>query len=118
LREHVNALPERQQVALRTAAGAADGAPPDLFLVELDVLGLFAGRPGTPRSSVRSTTRTGWIPTRSMCSRSLPPGWITATPCRHGPPPGRPIAGAVIGFAPEWEGQRWLEPGVATSVAS
>lgn len=42
LREHVNALPERHQLALRTAAGAADGPPPDLFLVGLGVLGLFA----------------------------------------------------------------------------
>lgn len=31
---------------------------------------------------------------------------ITATPCRHGPPGSRPIVGAVIGFALEWEGQR------------
>ena len=31
---------------------------------------------------------------------------VTATPCRHGPPLSRPIAGEVIGFALEWEGQR------------
>ncbi len=30
---------------------------------------------------------------------------ITATPCRHGPPLSRPIAGHVIGFALRWEGQ-------------
>ena len=30
---------------------------------------------------------------------------ITATPCRHGPPLSRPIAGDVIGFALGWEGQ-------------
>jgi L-ascorbate metabolism protein UlaG (beta-lactamase superfamily) len=31
---------------------------------------------------------------------------ITATPCRHGPPLSRPLAGEVIGFLLEWEGQR------------
>ncbi|HEV8557582.1 MAG TPA: MBL fold metallo-hydrolase [Actinophytocola sp.] len=30
---------------------------------------------------------------------------ITATPCRHGPPLSRPVAGAVIGFALAWPGQ-------------
>ena len=30
---------------------------------------------------------------------------ITATPCRHGPPPRRPIIGDVIGFALRWDGQ-------------
>jgi L-ascorbate metabolism protein UlaG (beta-lactamase superfamily) len=30
---------------------------------------------------------------------------VTATPCRHGPPLSRPIAGAVVGFALQWEGQ-------------
>jgi L-ascorbate metabolism protein UlaG (beta-lactamase superfamily) len=29
----------------------------------------------------------------------------TATPCRHGPPLSRPIAGDVIGFALGWDGQ-------------
>ena len=31
---------------------------------------------------------------------------VTATPCRHGPPLSRPIAGHVIGFALRWDGQR------------
>jgi L-ascorbate metabolism protein UlaG (beta-lactamase superfamily) len=31
---------------------------------------------------------------------------ITATPCRHGPPFSRPIAGDVIGFALRWDGQQ------------
>jgi L-ascorbate metabolism protein UlaG (beta-lactamase superfamily) len=31
---------------------------------------------------------------------------ITATPCRHGPPLSRPLAGDVIGFALRWEGQQ------------
>jgi L-ascorbate metabolism protein UlaG (beta-lactamase superfamily) len=37
---------------------------------------------------------------------------ITATPCRHGPPLSRPLAGDVIGFALRWEaqehGQLWI----------
>jgi L-ascorbate metabolism protein UlaG (beta-lactamase superfamily) len=31
---------------------------------------------------------------------------ITATPCRHGPPLSRPIAGEVIGFLLSWDGQQ------------
>ncbi|KUN58256.1 MBL fold metallo-hydrolase [Streptomyces canus] len=34
-----------------------------------------------------------------------PPIAITATPCRHGPPLSRPVAGQVIGFALTWPGQ-------------
>jgi L-ascorbate metabolism protein UlaG (beta-lactamase superfamily) len=30
---------------------------------------------------------------------------VTATPCRHGPPLSRPLAGEAIGFALRWEGQ-------------
>jgi L-ascorbate metabolism protein UlaG (beta-lactamase superfamily) len=30
---------------------------------------------------------------------------ITATPCRHGPPLSRPLAGEVVGFALRWDGQ-------------
>ena len=30
---------------------------------------------------------------------------VTATPCRHGPPLSRPVAGDVIGFALGWDGQ-------------
>jgi L-ascorbate metabolism protein UlaG (beta-lactamase superfamily) len=30
---------------------------------------------------------------------------VTATPCRHGPPLSRPLAGHVIGFALRWDGQ-------------
>jgi L-ascorbate metabolism protein UlaG (beta-lactamase superfamily) len=30
---------------------------------------------------------------------------VTATPCRHGPPLSRPVAGDVIGFALRWDGQ-------------
>jgi L-ascorbate metabolism protein UlaG (beta-lactamase superfamily) len=31
---------------------------------------------------------------------------IVATPCRHGPPLSKPVAGEVVGFALRWEGQR------------
>jgi L-ascorbate metabolism protein UlaG (beta-lactamase superfamily) len=31
---------------------------------------------------------------------------VTATPCRHGPPLSRPLAGHVVGFALRWDGQR------------
>jgi L-ascorbate metabolism protein UlaG (beta-lactamase superfamily) len=34
-----------------------------------------------------------------------PPIEITATPCRHGPPLSRPLAGDVIGFALGWDDQ-------------
>jgi L-ascorbate metabolism protein UlaG (beta-lactamase superfamily) len=35
-----------------------------------------------------------------------PPIEITATPCRHGPPLSRPVAGDVVGFALRWDGQK------------
>jgi len=37
--------------------------------------------------------------------RGRPPIEIMATPCRHGPPLSRPLAGDVIGFALSWDGQ-------------
>jgi L-ascorbate metabolism protein UlaG (beta-lactamase superfamily) len=34
-----------------------------------------------------------------------PPLEVIATPCRHGPPLSRPLAGDVVGFALRWDGQ-------------
>jgi len=45
-----------------------------------------------------------WGTTRLEAS-GRPPIEITATPCRHGPPLSRPLAGDVIGFALRWDGQ-------------
>ncbi len=45
-----------------------------------------------------------WAETR-LEDPGRPPIEITATPCRHGPPLSRPLAGDVIGFALGWDGQ-------------
>lgn len=41
----------------------------------------------------------------AVSASDLGPVEITATPCRHGPPYSRLIAGDVIGFALRWDGQ-------------
>jgi L-ascorbate metabolism protein UlaG (beta-lactamase superfamily) len=43
--------------------------------------------------------------TTTLEAPARPPIEITATPCRHGPPLSRPLAGDVIGFALRWDGQ-------------
>jgi L-ascorbate metabolism protein UlaG (beta-lactamase superfamily) len=43
--------------------------------------------------------------TTSLEAPGRAPIEVTATPCRHGPPLSRPLAGMVIGFALRWEGQ-------------
>ena len=43
--------------------------------------------------------------TTALEAPGRPPIEVTATPCRHGPPLSRPVAGDVIGFALGWEGQ-------------
>ena len=45
-----------------------------------------------------------WATTR-LTAPGRPAIQVTATPCRHGPPLSRPVAGAVVGFALGWEGQ-------------
>ncbi|MET1008046.1 MAG: MBL fold metallo-hydrolase [Propionibacteriaceae bacterium] len=70
------------------------------------------GRTLLPRAGVVVTTQAGKRRLRGQNIRGLRPGestqvaapgrvtlTVTATPCRHGPPLSRPIAGAVIGFA-------------------
>ncbi|WP_432493691.1 AAA family ATPase [Kineococcus gypseus] len=47
LHAHLPALPEQHRRALRVAAGAVEGAPPERFLVGLGVLGLLAAAGGT-----------------------------------------------------------------------
>ena len=49
--------------------------------------------------------------TMTVSAPGLPDLTITATPCRHGPPLSRPIAGEVVGFALQWAGDSavvWL----------
>jgi L-ascorbate metabolism protein UlaG (beta-lactamase superfamily) len=76
-----------------------------------------AGRALLPSAGVVVTTKPGarrlgggtrgldpWEVTR-LEAPGKPAIEVTATPCRHGPPLSRPLAGHVIGFALRWEGQ-------------
>ena len=75
------------------------------------------GRALLPAAGVVVTTRAGarrlggavrglepWETTR-LEAPGRPTVEITATPCRHGPPLSRLLAGDVIGFALRWDGQ-------------
>ncbi len=77
-----------------------------------------AGRALLPGAGTVLTTRAGagrlggnargllpWTGTRLSAPGRVPID-VMATPCRHGPPGGRALAGDVIGFALEWPGQR------------
>jgi L-ascorbate metabolism protein UlaG (beta-lactamase superfamily) len=77
-----------------------------------------AGRALLPSAGVVITTVAGagrlggtarglapWQTTR-LDAQDRPTIEITATPCRHGPPLSRPLAGDVIGFALRWDGQK------------
>ena len=76
-----------------------------------------AGRALLPSAGVVVTTRSaarrlggtarGLVPWQrtTLEARSLPTIEVTATPCRHGPPLSRPLAGEVVGFALRWDGQ-------------
>jgi L-ascorbate metabolism protein UlaG (beta-lactamase superfamily) len=76
-----------------------------------------AGRALLPSARVVVTTVAGanrlagnarglepWATTRLEAPNRLPID-VVATPCRHGPPLTRPLAGAVIGFALRWPAQ-------------
>ena len=76
-----------------------------------------AGRELLPTASTIVTTPSGarrlgagarglepWATTQ-LEAPARSPIEITATPCRHGPPLSRPLAGEVIGFALRWGGQ-------------
>ena len=104
----------------RPALSAGDVGPIDAVLLthdhhddNLD----DAGRALLPAAGVVVTTEPGakrlggdtrglapWASTR-LAAPGRPDVTIVATPCRHGPPLSRPIAGAVVGFALAWEGQ-------------
>jgi len=77
-----------------------------------------AGRALLPSAGTVITTRSGarrlggkacgllpWDTTR-LEAPGKPTIEITATPCRHGPPLSRPVAGDVIGFSLRWDGQQ------------
>jgi L-ascorbate metabolism protein UlaG (beta-lactamase superfamily) len=90
-----------------------------------------AGRSLLPTAGAIVTTTSGagrlrgrarglepWATTRLEAS-GRPAIDVTATPCRHGPPLSRPLAGDVIGFALRWEGQEhgvlWISGDTALS---
>jgi L-ascorbate metabolism protein UlaG (beta-lactamase superfamily) len=102
------------------AVAAADLPPLDAVLLthdhhddNLDP----AGRALLPSAGVVVTTVSGarrrgggarglapWATTR-LEAEGRPVIEVTATPCRHGPPLSRPLAGEVVGFALRWDGQ-------------
>jgi L-ascorbate metabolism protein UlaG (beta-lactamase superfamily) len=102
------------------AVAASDLTPIDAVLLSHDHHGDNldpAGRELLPSAGVVVTTVSGarrlggrarglapWAMTR-LEAPGRPTIEITATPCRHGPPLSRPVAGDVIGFALRWEGQ-------------
>jgi L-ascorbate metabolism protein UlaG (beta-lactamase superfamily) len=102
------------------AIAAADLPPIDAVLLSHDHHGDnldTAGRTLLPSAGTVLTTTAGanrlggnarglqpWSTTR-LQAPAKPAIEVTATPCRHGPPLSRPIAGDVIGFALGWDGQ-------------
>jgi L-ascorbate metabolism protein UlaG (beta-lactamase superfamily) len=61
--------------------------------------------PGARRLGAPAQGLAPWAQT-TLEQEGRPSLRITATPARHGPPLSRPLAGHVIGFVLEWEGQR------------
>ena len=102
------------------AIAASELPPLDAVLLSHDQHGDnldAAGRALLPTSGRAVTTTAGarrlggsaeglepWKTTR-LETPGKPTIEVTATPCRHGPPLSRPLAGQVIGFALRWEGQ-------------
>ena len=78
---HADNLDDRGRALLPTAAAVVTTASGQRRLGQPHVRGLRAGEETTLQAPGR------------------PPLRVTATPCRHGPPLSRPIAGQVIGFA-------------------
>jgi L-ascorbate metabolism protein UlaG (beta-lactamase superfamily) len=103
------------------AIAASDLGPVDAVLLSHDHHGDnldHAGRALLPSAGVVVTTVAGagrlgrdarglepWATTRLEAPAQTAIE-ITATPCRHGPPLSRPLAGDVIGFALRWDGQQ------------
>jgi L-ascorbate metabolism protein UlaG (beta-lactamase superfamily) len=102
------------------AIAATNLSPIDAVLLTHDQHGDnldAAGRALLPSTGVIVTTTSGakrlggsarglepWQTTR-LEDASWPPIDVTATPCRHGPPLSRPLAGDVIGFGLRWDSQ-------------
>lgn len=102
------------------ALSAADLLPLDAILLTHDHHGDnldAAGRALLPEAEVVVTTRSGarrlggrarglapWEDT-VLTGAGRPAIRVTATPCRHGPPLSRPLAGEVVGFALAAEGE-------------
>jgi L-ascorbate metabolism protein UlaG (beta-lactamase superfamily) len=102
------------------AVAAADLGPIDAVLLSHDHHGDnldTAGRALLPAAGAVLTTVSGarrlggntrdlqpWATTR-LEAPGRPTIQVTATPCRHGPPLSRPVAGEVVGFALGWESQ-------------
>jgi L-ascorbate metabolism protein UlaG (beta-lactamase superfamily) len=59
--------------------------------------------PGAGRLGGNARGLAEWESTR-LEADGRPAIEVTATPCRHGPPLSRPLAGHVVGFALSWEG--------------
>jgi L-ascorbate metabolism protein UlaG (beta-lactamase superfamily) len=59
--------------------------------------------PGARRLGGNARGLAAWESTR-LEADGRPAIEVTTTPCRHGPPLSRPVAGYVVGFALSWEG--------------
>ncbi len=69
-----------------------------------DVPVIVTTRAGARRLGPRARGLAPWTSTE-LVADDRPAINVTATPCRHGPPLSRPIAGPVVGFALRWRTQ-------------